>query len=151
MFAIYANNNSYVLACFFTFVQVSFQVGGIHTRISSNIYGVAGVTGDRVCIRTGCIALLPINHQLQLVPFLGGGDGVPLSITEAFSLRNVHCRKAPSSIVNMEEQLRGRERHMETTNKLTACSQTNFIILRDSLKLVCEKFSQKILSKNYFL
>lgn len=82
---------------------------GSHTRVSSDVDGVVGVTCVGACVRTLCLALLPVDHQLHPVAKLVGSDRVPLAVAEALPLRHVLCCDSSSSVVNVEEQLGGRE------------------------------------------
>ena len=82
---------------------------GSHTRISSNIDGVVGVTRVGACVGALCLTLLLIDHQLHPVPKLLRSDGVPLSIAEALALRHVLRCDSSSSVVNVEKKLGVRE------------------------------------------
>lgn len=82
---------------------------GSRTRIPSDVDGVVGVARVGARIRTLCLALLPVDQQLHPVAELVGGDRVPLAVAEALPLGHVLRGDSSSSIVNVEEQLQGRE------------------------------------------
>lgn len=79
-----------------------------HTRVSSDIDRVIGVTRVGARVRTLCLALLPVNHQLHPVAKFVGSDRVPVAVAEALPLRYVLRCNSSCSIVNMEQQLVGR-------------------------------------------
>lgn len=78
---------------------------GRRTGIPSDVDGVVGVARVEALVGTLCLALLPVDHQLQPVAQFVGNDGVPLAVAEALPLRHVLGRDSPRPVVHVEEQL----------------------------------------------